>query len=86
MRRIESKIVECLESLVNPQALHVRESQRAAEAVTVELCQFKGKTMKPKSNISKDIPLFDGTKAKCLAWKQSFLFLTNLHYLFRIFT
>ena len=32
------------------QALHVRDPQRAAETATVELCQSKGETVKPKSN------------------------------------
>ena len=34
----------------------------------------------------KDIPMFDGTKVKFLAWKQSFLCLAKLYDLFRIFT
>ena len=34
----------------------------------------------------KDVPLFDGTKAKFPAWKQKFCCLAKLHGLFGIFT
>ena len=34
----------------------------------------------------KDVPMFDGTKVKFPAWKQTFLYLAKLHGLFGIFT
>ena len=34
----------------------------------------------------KDVPLFDGSKAKFSAWKKNFLCLAKLHGLFGIFT
>ena len=34
----------------------------------------------------KDVPVFDGTKAKFPAWKQNLLCLDKLHGLFGIFT
>ena len=40
----------------------------------------------PEVNYIKDVPLFDVTKARFPAWKQSFLCLAKLHGRFRIFT
>ena len=34
----------------------------------------------------KDVPMFDGAKAKFPAWKQNFLYLAKLHGLFEFFT
>ena len=71
------------ESDLSPARSQASTSRRNGNNGSVPIQRENGET---QVNQIKDVPLFDVTKAKFPAWKQSFLCLAKLHGRFRIFT
>ena len=72
------------ESAPSPTRSQASTSSRNGDSGTVPI--QRGKNGESQVKQIKDVPLFDGTKAKFPAWKQFFLRLAKLHGLFGIFT
>ena len=68
------------------QALHVDKPQQAEDTATAELCRFKGKMVRTKSNISNKSLYLMVRRPKSPASKRKFLCLAKFYGLFGIFT
>ena len=71
------------ESVSSPARLRSSTSSRNGDSRAVPVQRENGEAQVEQI---KDVPMFDGTKAKFPAWKQNFLCLAKLHGLFGIFT
>ena len=82
-RHIESMLWMGSEFTPGPTRSQASTTSRNGDSGAVPIQRGNGESQVKQM---KDVPMFDGTKAKFPAWKQTFLCLVKLHSLFGIFT